>query len=168
MPHLMLAFVISMFGTYASADVLDKDGIVRNADGTIHLMDQSEAVTACPSGTHLPTPRELIAETQTRFGAKGIVEISDVPARPAGYQVQADGNNYGTLINGFYYSNAGYRPPTGDMGTNSFWTPSVWSCNPDDGLSGKLGTSLDGKMGSLDSPYRDTKLAVRCFPGVAK
>jgi len=121
-------------------------------------------VDACPAGTHLPTIRELAKKGQA-LGAKGILEVNQVTPD----SVLFDGYYKISAINPngekdeFYYSNAGYKRPDGDLGNNNFWSSSVDSNYSDrafvfDGFGGTANGT-----GVRDYNFDDT--AVLCFAG---
>lgn len=95
--------------------------IARNADGSVKLIPQDEAAKYClEQGGRLPSAREF-AHLVMSFGARGIVE--DCGSDSNCYQVRArmlDGS-----LDQFYFSNAGYQQPTGDLWSYWFWSSSI-------------------------------------------
>lgn len=127
--------------------------IVKNADGSVKTMNQSDAVHYCASqGAHLPSAREL-AQLSTSLGAKGIVDAcgsSDISC----YSVKAtnaDGNE-----DSFEFSYDGYQRPAGEMGNNWFWSSSAY-LNVSD-----FAFFLNGSGGEVAYVYRNGHYAVRC------
>jgi hypothetical protein len=116
---------------------------------------------ACPTGTHLPTMRE-IAEYCTALGAKGILEIADVnpgaiPKDYLHYQVTNSDNSQEE----FYFNEKGYQRPNGDLGKEFFWTSSLDSFVKKDGWA----LSLYGYSGFfyIGDPIYSSWNAVRCI-----
>jgi len=127
--------------------------LVKNADGSVKTMNQSDAVHYCASqGAHLPSAREL-AQLSTSLGAKGIVDScgsSDISC----YSVKAtnaDGNE-----DSFEFSYDGYQRPAGEMGNNWFWSSSAYSNVSD------FAFFLNGSGGEVAYVYRNGHYAVRC------
>jgi hypothetical protein len=92
--------------------------IVRNADGSVHYMNQLLADKYCrDQGSHLATARELALVAQS-LGAQGISETAKDGYLPV----------YGSYPEGgydnFYYSGKGYQRPPGDLGNLEFWSSS--------------------------------------------
>ncbi len=118
--------LVSLFtlSTGAYADKLDKDGILRNDIGIIQYMTQTEALNACPAGTHLSTIRELAGMSQS-MGAKGILETSEVKDGnvPDGYYL-VYGKNPDGGYDKFYFNNNGYKRPEGYFGPVRIWSSS--------------------------------------------
>ena len=149
--------------------------IARHADGSVHYMKQYAAVKYCSEikgeGAHLPSIRELaqlasqVCTPQTLgdqpCGAAGIKEINQYPSESA---ANKDGYYVVTPLNekSFYFSNAGYKRPSGDLGNNGTW---FWSSSANPNSSG-YAYVLNGYYGSVyDDVYRSLNLAVRCVVG---
>ncbi|MGK5083042.1 hypothetical protein WDW37_07025 [Bdellovibrionota bacterium FG-1] len=99
--------------------VPDLTDIVRNADGKVRHMYQTEADSYCRNqGQRLPTTRELALYAQSR-GAQGISETPKFD-----YDLIKGSDSLGNPDN-FYYSNRGYQRPAGDLGSQYFWSSSV-------------------------------------------
>ncbi len=130
--------------------------IVKNADGSVKTMNQSDAVDYCTSqGAQLPSAREL-AQLSTSLGAKGIVDAcgsSDISCFSI-KATNADGNE-----DSFDFSYAGYQRPAGEMGNNWFWSSSAYSNVSD------FAFFLNGSGGEVAYVYRNGHYAVRCVSG---
>jgi hypothetical protein len=147
-----------MFSFYVNADQLDKNGILRSDDGHILFRTQTEAMKSCPSGTHLPTLKELVHATMT-FGVD-VLDLTEAPTGdtnpPLGYILGGGRNPDGTK-DYFYYSVIHYQRPTGDLGFYWFWSASVaeftiWPSLGIDAYDGKIGAEANYTVG-----------AIRCF-----
>ncbi len=136
--------------------------IAKNAAGP-KLMTQPAAVEYCqdPSNVqqpaHLPSAREL-AQLSMSLGAKGIVDTCGKDQNC--YKISNIQNSDGSKDE-FYYSYSGYQRPPGDLGSNWFWSSSVYS-----GYS-YYAFDLNGDVGDVDSGHRnrDNFIAVRCVSG---
>lgn len=151
---LIVTIFVSIFE--ARADIVDPDGILRNDDGSIFYTTHRWAEKACPTGTHLPSIREL-AELSQKSGSKGILERNQVdPIRvPAGYHKISAINSDGKWDE-FYFSNDGYEPPAGDLGSNWFWSSS----------SSFYGAAYCYALRDTGEPYwvrHESRNAVRCI-----
>lgn len=122
--------------------------IARNADGSIRQMNQDEAISYCAKRwQRLPSIREF-AELATSMGATGISET----AKSGFYEV--NGRNADGKVDRFYFSNSGYNRPPGDLGTNWFWSSSVYLSFPYGafnlyGSNGAVGFIYLGKLGAV-------------------
>lgn len=137
--------------------------VLRNADGSIRFMNQLMAMKACPAGTHLPTTRELAEESQAR-GAKGILELSQVPdfRPPPGYE-KISAINPDATKDEFYFSPEGYKRPSGE--SEQYW---LWSSSVEDSGGGMVfGYDRYEISGDLGKGPRgsDVLKAVRCADG---
>jgi len=153
--------------------------IARHADGSVNYMNQEDAVKYCSEikgeGAHLPSIRELaqlasqVCTPETLgvepCGAAGIKEINQYPRESATYK---DGYYVVTPLNekSFYFSDAGYKRPSGDLGDNKFWSSTVFPDHyfPD---HPDLGYVLSGVYGGVyygNYRYYDD-YAVRCVAG---
>ncbi len=118
--HLIFTSVL-LAGLSAAADPQFGD-IVRNTDGSIRYMNQSDAINYCTSqGQHLPSAREF-AQLAQSLGAAGISETAK-----DGYYQDVSAKNADGKADSFYFSNAGYKRPAEDSGDNGFWSSSVSS-----------------------------------------
>jgi hypothetical protein len=155
--HLFI-FTLFALGTGARADTLDGDGILRDDQGAVRLVKHSEALTACPQGTHLPTIRELTSLAKAQ-GSK-ILELAEVQGEPPfGYHL-VEATNPDGKIDRFYYNSYGYRRPDGEaLRRNGFWSTSL-SMNPIYAFefSGDIGYPYSVHRGQFD-------FAVRCLAG---
>ena len=160
-------FLSTLFVFSARADVLDRDGILRNDDGTIRRMSQVKALRACPEGTHLPTIREMAAAGHG-LGARGLLEPEEAKAAnyPEGY-AKIDSINANDNEDEFYFNYNGYKTPAGDLGKNWFWTSSRVVSGHQDYDESKKAYYVNGKYGyALDDSIGESKyyfVAVRCF-----
>jgi hypothetical protein len=143
---------------HAMADSIDRDGFVRSDNGNVRLLNQYAALRACPTGTHLPSLRELANECKMR-GAQ-IFEKSqiDFDNIPSGYQqfraVGVDG-----VEDFFYLDSSGYQNPGGELGAHGFWSASY------ELYGDEVGYVVDGATCEVDFVYLGTQLAaVRCLP----
>lgn len=119
---VFLAFVAT--ASAVSARTLDRDGFIREANGSIARMTHSDAMSACPEGTRLPTIRELLMESQ-RNGAKGILENAQVNSNriPVGY-IKISAINPNGQRDEFYFSRGGYpQRSRGDV--DNYWSQSL-------------------------------------------
>ena len=129
--------VLSSFLGFSAlaADQMDREGILRYGDGSIHYMNQQDAMKACPEGTHLPSAREMAIESQ-KLGHRGLLELNQVESgkEPEGYYKISAENSDGTKDE-FYFNDypESYRSPHDDLGRNWFWSSSVPS-----GVSGAV------------------------------
>jgi len=114
--------------------------IVRNADGSVRLMNHYEAEAYCQKqGSRLPTARELGLVSQS-LGAKGFreTEYPNVPINNSrevmlemsrmysdGYGEVYTWNSAGEKVVDFYFGYSGYKRPAGDLGYYAFWSSSV-------------------------------------------
>lgn len=128
--------------------------IARNGDGSVKLMSQNEAFEYCAKqGTHLPSAREL-AQLSMSFGARGIVSSCGSDVRCG--RVRTEHSRYSP--ENFFFSDAGYQRPAGDLGNYWFWSSSV------DTYAYGFGWVMYGSSGSIVIAYNNTdhKNAVRC------
>jgi len=134
---------------------MDKEGYLRNADGSLIFMNYFYALKACPAGTRLPTFRELATEALA-YGAK-IIELKDVKPgeEPAfhGYTYVAargpDGNE-----DSFYFGTEGYSRPDGVFGHSWFWSSSESLSSPAEtfGFGGSsVAVEISAEKGAMGS-----------------
>ena len=158
--QFLLACIFVVAGAGARADTVDQDGILRGDQGRLLRMNQTDAIQACSKhGMHLPTIREL-AKISQALGSKGILELSQVESGkvPDGYFKISAVNPDGTKDE-FYFNNDGYKRPEGDLGSNWFWSSSVYS------YYSYYGCYLSGNSGYVGYYYRDDSDAARCVVG---
>lgn len=116
--------------------------IVRNTDGSVRRMTQSEAVSYCATRGGLPTAKQLALA----LNARG---VSDT-AREGFYRVAPKNETP------FYYNYGAYERPTGDEGSEWFWSSSL---RPNYDVSA---FAFFGYGGYIDDYYRGSNVAVRC------
>lgn len=169
---LLLAASIFVASSGAYADKLDWYGILRKDDGSIQIMNQYEAMKACPRGTHLSTVREL-AELGRANGAKRIWEPSyeDVPG---GYHEYSVINLYVNRSfsdpegarDRFYYNPQGYNYPSYIPDLGNIW---LWSSSSHFDYNSPYAHQaygLSGADGEIFAVYRYLRVgAVRCVVG---
>lgn len=161
MNQLTSALLINLIALSSSAyaNAVDENSILRNEQGSLKVMSQRNAFTACPTGTHLPSIRELAVLSESQ-GAKGLLELNQIVggAVPAGYAlISAAGNT----LDRFYFNPEGYHPIAGDLGNYWFWSSSIFSQDED---SAYIFNGKNGAVGTLE--FRDYSYgAVLCFPG---
>jgi len=127
--------------------------VVKNDDGTLKLMTQSEAITYCADlGARLPSTRDFAIYARTR-GAEGISELVNGP--PIARFAEKNVTNADGTSDRFYYSYGYYQTPLGNLGASVFWT----SSRPPK-LSN--GINFEGKTGEMWGTSRNNKFAVRC------
>ena len=156
---LLLLASIFMVSAGAHADTVDQDGVLRDEQGKVLIMNQADAIKDCSQhGMHLPSIHEL-AKIGQDLGAKGILELSQVESGkvPDGYYKISAVNPDGTKEE-FYFNYDGYKRPEGDLGNNWFWSSSV---NSDYSFSGYY---LYGNSGYVYH-YRSYYNAARCVVG---
>ncbi len=115
--------------------------IVRNTDGSVLRMTQNKAARYCATRGGLPTAKQLALA----LNAKGVSDI----AREGFYEVAPKNETP------FYYNYGSYERPTGDEGSEWFWSSSLLP-SYDDGAYVFHGSS--GVIG--DARYDNN--AVRC------
>lgn len=158
---LVIFTVLFASGTsQAWADKLDSNGVLRKADGSIRYLTQPKAMKACPSGTHLPTIRELAEEAHAN-GSKEILELNQVNPQqvPDDYEKISAINSDGTQGE-FYYNNDdldGYEVEW--LGSNWFWSSSIHS-HP---MFSDVDFYIYITAGELLTQFSDFSHAVRCF-----
>jgi hypothetical protein len=136
--RLLLVLLVNLV-SFASFAKLEFTDIVRNTDGSIRYMNQSDAINYCASqGLHLPSIREL-AQLSQSMGAAGISQT----AKDGYYHVNA--KNADGKADSFYFRYAGYNRPAGDLGDIWFWSSSVDLYDPD------FGFILYGYDGAIES-----------------
>ncbi len=131
--------------------------IARNADGSMSQMSLDDAIKYCESrGQRLPRAREF-AEFASSLGAAGISQTAKYGYR----QVEARNadEKLGEKVDRFYYSNLGYKRPSGDWGNHWFWSSSVIE------VSSVNGFYFNGYSGGIDYNVRFDWNAVRCIRG---
>ena len=112
-------------------------------DGRDLYMSQADAIKYCASnGQHLPSAREL-AQLATSMGATGISET----AKDGYHQVNA--KNADGKVDSFYFSYAGYKRPSGNLGNHWFWSSSVDLSDP------KVELVFSGDNGDVGVDPRD-------------
>jgi hypothetical protein len=149
--------IVAAFATCAFASSSD---VLKNADGSVRIMNQYDALRACPVGSHLPTIRELAMESHT-LGAGGILEIDPaLPNQaPVGY-VKIAALNADGKTDQFYFSWDGYRTPDGDLGDGWVWSSSLVTDQSSDAFVSSLHYGGIFSSGRDDANYY---FAVRCF-----
>lgn len=143
----------------AEANYLDPEGILRNDDGAIVYLNQHQANKACPENTQLPSARQMAIISQSR-GAKEILELAQVKngTVPEGYYkisaINIDGSK-----DEFFYNHEGYQNPGGTVGTDWFWTSSIFVDDTNQAFY------LGGSSGFIGQDFRRFYLsAVLCLP----
>jgi hypothetical protein len=160
-------FFVSLFaiGYMAQADSVDRDGIIRDPQGKIRVISQTEAIEVCASfGMHLPSLRELIRLSPSII----IIDGYDMrPMAPSAY-ISLVSRVPGEKMDWFYYNFENYERPTGDLGSHSFWSSSNFpypfdSIDPFEAGISDIGIGFDGVTGDVVYGYRDIPwLAARC------
>ena len=178
----MLALLI-LGTTQAHANQIDRNGVVRDDDGSMIYMQQYDAMSACPKHTHLPTAHEL-AKQAGALGAQGILKN----ANGSEVTVQQVNSNQAVVPNGyyevkainsdnsrddFYFNDQGYKNPEDHLGNHlgdAFWSSSLFYTPKDDTFSSdKLHAFvLIGDIGHISSGRRDEIHSVRCIRGRGK
>lgn len=160
MKPLLTVFVYILSIQIAHCSFLDSDGILRDQNGKIKFLTFRQAQTACPKGTHLPSPREY-AEELMKWGARGIKEWPVKTYYPSDFYQGYVFYNKRSGEDQFYFSRIGYRRPDGDLGKHEFWTSHYYSGS----WARKYGTMLDAYFGRFHpSSVSGVLTAVRCFP----
>lgn len=173
--YFLLIASLVFLSSVAQASKLDQDGILRKDDGSIHYMNHYDALKACPEGTRLPTVHEQAKESEAR-GAKGILkntdgsEVTRQQVESGAVQLPRDYYFVSALIDSskaatadnvdeFYFNFRHYDRPEGDLGTEFFWSSSVYSYDIKDAhsLFSVFGIVVVGSRGDLS--------AVRCVVG---
>lgn len=129
------------------------------------MMNQYDALAACPAGTHVPSAREL-AQRAVTLGAKGIIETG--PVSLPGYRFVAARNMDGSY-DAFYFNSEGYQPPVEERKLRYVWTSSI-NHNLKEAYYNGDGLYLDNSLSEsgFGSVKRDSDYAqVVCFPGEA-
>ena len=147
-----LILVLPLFASMNAFANPQFSDIAKNADGTINYMTQADAIKYCASqGQHLPSAREL-AQLSTSMGSTGITD-----AYTDGYDGVSAEEVGSKKIDTFYFNATGYNRPTGDLGSNWFWSSSILSFNTDGAyvLRGEYGYIAPGG-------FRTSSNAVRC------
>ena len=151
---------------------IDSLGIIHNSDGSLAQLYLNEAFTACPSGTHLPTPREFATYAVTQ-GADGIVETPSTSSMQdmTNFKKIRSKTEDGKEDN-FLYSWHGYalkEPLQDNVMSNNFWTnSSSFTIEPSTDSPIQAWRDgrfyFDGQHGDL-SAYApiNAKMLVRCF-----
>ena len=116
--------------------------IVRNADGSVRRMNHSEAISYCATRGGLPTAKQLALA----LNAKGV----SATAREGFYKVAPKNEP------AFYYNYGAYERPTGDEGSEWFWSSSL---RPNYGDNAFVFYGYDGNIGFGNRSYN---YAVRC------
>jgi len=159
----IVTFFVLMASLAANADAPPQLGpLPRDPDGKVSYLNEVDAVQYCSDlGTRLPTIRELALYAQS-LGAKGIRETAHVGVASTDSAVQAEiaqmkGDHYEAIYTlnsskemtvDFYYSYAGFKVPTGDLGYFWLYSSSVYVINP------KMNYTLSTFQG--DFGYDDT------------
>lgn len=169
MKYFVVFLVNFLFVSSAMADHLNDQGVLYSDNigwgSFILYKNYKEALSACPSGTHLPSIREL-AEEAKDFGAKGILQRSVDPNNiPPGY-THFLAVNAEEAKDDFYYSNDGYKDEVqlsigGGPAPTCVWSSSEMLTTPSDVYAMLLETCY----GAVD--YGDilpgAKCAIQCF-----
>ena len=136
---------------------LDPNGILIDAQGKVQILTFDEAQTACPSGTHLPSIRE-VASDSLAGGAK-ILELSEVkPGEiPYGFLIVEVVNADGTADK-FYYNEKDFIPRTAEV-----WKVQFWSSSSFDEKDTQAGAAWYGTSADIFYYFKPGPAAVRCF-----
>lgn len=136
--------------------------------GEACLMNHKQAAEYCDSkNAHLPTSREQ-ASFAIAFGAKGILEVSEVAKlpnaqAPEGYYFVA-AINPGNIRDDFYFSHEGYSAEEGGIIGERLWTASIVPTHPD--YAHVFYGDWGGGGGKREEHHRDYLNAVRCMPNL--
>jgi hypothetical protein len=132
---ISLAASIFMLSSGVLAEVVDRDGIVRDDRGNVPWMDNRSAIEACAKhGMRLPTLRELLG--LYRSAGLEILEPNEVGdgAIRYGYVERIDSFDPDGKFDRFYLHRIdpglpryNYKRPLGDTGNFAFWSSSVTS-----------------------------------------
>jgi len=143
-------FVTSAF---ARADVLDNDGVLKDASGKVLQMTQVQAIGACAShGMHLPTIRELVKLSSST----GLVLTDENPTPFTTLVVAVDLNG---SPDRFIFNHDSFNRPLGILGSNEYWSSSAAAERPGHSYSLNL---IFGEIRDWGSGLNN---AVRCAAG---
>lgn len=131
-----LCFLFISLTVKANAEMSNADILRNTDDNSIKYMTYDEAITACPTGTHLPTVNEFTKHAQS-LGAKILKEEKQLDFNPIDIRYSTWSlvavTNPDKIEDPFYYSvskanfdfrELAYQQPEGDIGSIDFWTSS--------------------------------------------
>ena len=154
MKSIMFVTVLIAF-TFARADYMDSDGIVRVDDGLIRLLPFERAVKACPEGWHLPSSLEYALKAQS-LGASILNNSNNASTSPEGY-FEVSAVNLDGSINQFLYSPLNYNSSSDSIRVEKFWSSSKIS------KYSNFAYAFQGDDGRFDTLPTNYINAVRCI-----
>ncbi len=163
---LSLALGAQLLSFHAEAQAPELGDILRDANGRIRHMNQTDAKQACRAQrARLPSAREL-GEYSQSLGACGVLSVSEFE------NFQDNGNCHKRLYDRirvdagedepadeFYFNFSGYQRPAGELGDFRFWTSSAFHS------AIAYGIVLSGSNGGISyarPSFHERAFAVRC------
>ncbi len=144
-----------LLGFMIPAGAMEEGMIQRGIDGKPVFVTYEVALNACPTGSRLPTAREL---AKLFLGSSKLAEVSDDQV-PEGFSEVRTFESQTASIDHFATSNSGYTPRPGMMGELIFWTSSAYTKTDK-----AYAWSFDSVTGELSwNRYRADTLAVLCI-----
>ena len=148
----------------AHANILDADGVLKNASGQLVLMDFYEARKACPQGTHIPSAHEAATLLQG-YGARGIDDLAPPECGFFDHASRVSTLRSSGVSDTFCFYTNGFIPPTSDFARGIFWTSS-YATGFDRPYTYAFYGSSSGFEPFYSGPRGSTELHVLCVANI--